>query len=216
MARVTLPSGTPAELARPPGDPTRGVVIAPDIMGLRPLYEALCVRLAAEHGWAVIAPEPFPGREHLALDEREIGSNDDDRVLGDLLAGADLLGVEPVAVVGFCQGGMWAFKASGTGRFDRAVAFYGMIRVSWERPGHTQPVAWLSRPGACPVLALVAGRDKLVPFEDTRLLAELDHVEVVAYPDAEHGFAHDPARPTHRPEDAADAWHRAVAFLSLP
>lgn len=216
MARVTLPSGTPAELVRPAAEPSRGIVIAPDIMGLRPLYDDLCARLAAEHGWAVAACEPFPGREHLTMDERDIGSNDDERVLGDLIAAADLLGVEQVGVMGFCQGGMWAFKAAGTGRFDRAVAFYGLIRVPWARPGHAQPLEWLRRPGACPVLALVAGQDKLVPFEDAQLLADLDNVDVVAYPDAEHGFAHDPSRPAHRADDAADAWRRAVAFFSAP
>ncbi|HUR17585.1 MAG TPA: dienelactone hydrolase family protein [Acidimicrobiales bacterium] len=211
---MTLPSGTPAELARPSGRPVRGLVIAPDIMGLRPLYEDLCAKLASEQGWAVAACEPFPGREHLALEEREIGSNDDARVLGDFVAAADLLGVEPVGVLGFCQGGMWAFKAAGTGRFDRAVAFYGMIRVPWARPGHVQPLEWLRRPEACPVLALVAGQDKLVPVADSQLLVDLDHVEVVTYADAEHGFAHDPARPTHRADDAAEAWRRAVAFLA--
>jgi dienelactone hydrolase len=36
----------------------------------------------------------------------------------------------------------------------------------------------------------------------------------VRYPDADHGFAHDHSRPAHRPADAADAWARAVAFLS--
>ncbi|HVE46944.1 MAG TPA: dienelactone hydrolase family protein [Acidimicrobiales bacterium] len=214
MGRVTLPSGTPAEVARPSGRPTAGLVIAPDIMGLRPLFDRMCARLAAENQWGVAACEPFPGREHLTLEEREIGSNDDERVLGDLAAAADLLGVEPVGVLGFCQGGMWAFKAAGTGRFHRAVAFYGMIRVDWARPGHAQPLEWLRKPEACPVLALVAGQDKLVPFADAQLLADLDHVKVVAYPDAEHGFAHDPARPTHRAEDAADAWSRALSFLS--
>ena len=37
--RITLPSGTPAEVARPPGPPARGVVVIPDIMGLRPLFD---------------------------------------------------------------------------------------------------------------------------------------------------------------------------------
>jgi carboxymethylenebutenolidase len=39
-------------------------------------------------------------------------------------------------------------------------------------------------------------------------------VEVVRYEGADHGFAHDPSRPAHRPDDAADAWRRAVAHLS--
>ncbi|HEX2700256.1 MAG TPA: dienelactone hydrolase family protein [Acidimicrobiales bacterium] len=214
MSRITLPSGTPAELARPSAEPSRGLVIAPDIMGLRPLFDDMCARLAHEHGWAVCAPEPFPGREHLPMDKREIGSNDDDRVLGDLVDAADLLGVEPVAVLGFCQGGMWAFKAAGTGRFDKAAAFYGLVRVPWARPGHAQPLEWLTRPGAAPVLAIAGGRDQLVPADQVDELRAVPGVEVVFYPDAEHGFAHDPARPSHRADDAADAWRRVLAFLA--
>lgn len=213
MTRMILPSGTPVELARPPGPVAAALVLAPDLHGLRPLFDDMCARLAVDHGWAVAAPEPFPGREHLAAEDREIGSNNDDKVLGDLLAAADLLGEKSVSVLGFCQGGMWALKASGTGRFARAVSFYGMIRVAWARPGHAQPLDWVDRPGACPVLALVAGKDQLVPVADADLLRARPHVEVVVYPEAQHGFAHDPARPTHRPDDAADAWRRAVAFL---
>lgn len=182
-------------------------------MGLRPLFDELCARLAADQGWAVCAPEPFPGREHLPQDKREIGSNDDAAVLGDLVAAADLLGVEPVAVLGFCQGGMWAFKAAATGRFDKAVAFYGMVRVGWARPGHTQPLEEL-RKSIVPVLAIAGGRDHLVPPADVEALRDLPNVELVVYPEAEHGFVHDPARPTHRPDDAADAWRRVTAFLS--
>ena len=213
MSRITLPSGTPAEVARPQGTPTRGVVVAPDVMGLRPLFDALCAGLAAEHGWAVCAPEPFPGREHLAKEEREVGSNDDDLVLGDLVAAADHLEVEPVAVMGFCQGGMWAFKAAATGRFDRAVAFYGLIRVPNAAPGHAQPLELLARPGACPVLAIAGGRDSFVPVDHLEPLRALPGVEIAFYPDAEHGFVHDPERPAHRPVDAAGAWRRAVSFL---
>lgn len=65
--RETLPSGTPVEVARPHGDASMGLVLAPDIMGLRPLFDELAARLASEHGWAVAAVEPFPGREDLDL-----------------------------------------------------------------------------------------------------------------------------------------------------
>ncbi|MGH9281483.1 MAG: dienelactone hydrolase family protein [Acidimicrobiales bacterium] len=214
MSRITLPSGTPAEVARPEGPPARGLVVAPDIMGLRPLFDDLCARLAADHGWAVCAPEPFPGREYLPREERAVGSNLDDRTVGDLVAAADLLGVEPVAVMGFCQGGMWAFKAAANGRFDKAVAFYGLVRVPDPVPGHAQPLEHLSRPGAAPVLAIAGGRDTFVPVEDLEQLRALPNVEVVLYPDAEHGFVHDPDRPAHLPEEAADAWRRVVAFLA--
>ena len=54
--RIDLPSGTPAELALPDGTPRRGVAMAPDMGGLRPLFDDLCARLAADHGWAVCSP----------------------------------------------------------------------------------------------------------------------------------------------------------------
>ena len=222
--RIGLPSGTPAELARPAGEPRRGVVVAPDIFGLRPLFDDLCARLSAP-GWAVAAVEPFPGREDLDLEGRReaIAGLDDARVLGDLAEAARALRAEaasdlPVAVVGFCMGGMYATKAAGgTGGFDRAVAFYGMIRVpeAWRGPGQGEPLEALARPGACPVLAVVGGRDPYTPPDDVEALRRAGpHVSVVAYPEADHGFVHDPARPAHRPADAADAWRRAVDFLT--
>src|SRR5512143_1962282 len=58
--RITLPSGTPAELARTDATPTMGLVVLPDIWSLRPLYDDLCARLAAQWSMNVIAVEPFP------------------------------------------------------------------------------------------------------------------------------------------------------------
>src|SRR5687767_784278 len=106
--RITLPSSSPAELAVPEGRARRGVVLAPDIMGLRPLFDDLCARLAAEQGWAVCAPEPWPGRESLSIDERQasMAGLEDKEQIADLVAAADLLteraAVSTVAVLGFC------------------------------------------------------------------------------------------------------------------
>jgi carboxymethylenebutenolidase len=215
--RVTLPSGTPAELAVPAGTPTVGLALAPDIGGLRPLFDELCARLSAEHGWAVCAPEPFPGQESMPVPERlgAVAQLSDERQVGDLVAAADRTGAARTAVLGFCMGGMYALKAAGTGRFDRAVSFYGMIRVpkDWSGAGHAEPLEALRGPDVCPVLALIGGRDQWTPPEDVAALEQLPHVTVVRYPEAEHGFAHDPSRPAHRPDDAADAWRRAIEFL---
>jgi carboxymethylenebutenolidase len=216
--RADLPSGTSVHVARPAVDPsTRGLVIAPDIMGLRPLFEAMADRLAAEHGWAVAAVEPFPGQEELDLEGRmkAAAGLDDAAVLTDLVAAADLLGTDRTAVLGFCMGGMYAFKAAGTGRFDRAVAFYGMISLpgGWRGPGQGEPLEHLQRPGASPVLAILGGHDPYTPPGDIERLREVDGVEVALYPDADHGFVHDPSRPNHRPDDAADAWRRVIDFL---
>lgn len=215
MSRITLPSGTPAELVLPAGAATRGVVIAPDIMGLRDLFDAMAADLAARHGWAVCAVELFPGREHVSLEERMHTPLDVDRVVADLMEGADATGCEPVAVIGFCRGGLHVYQAATAGRFDRGVSFYGMIRVPPEwNPGKGEPLETLARPEACPVLSIVGGRDPYTPPDDVEALRQLPKVEVVVYPEAEHGFVHAPDRPSHRPDDAADAWDRTVAFLA--
>ena len=114
------------------------------------------------------------------------------------------------------MGGMYALKAAGLGRFARVVSFYGMIRVP-SRAGPARVRAsrstYLARPGASPVLAIIGVRDPYTPPADVDALAALRHVEVVRYPEAEHGFVHDPTRPSHRADDAADAWRRCFAFL---
>src|SRR5271154_1295487 len=50
----------PAVHARPDGMPRAGVVLHPDIAGLRPLFEDMARRLAT-HGLSVCAIEPFAG-----------------------------------------------------------------------------------------------------------------------------------------------------------
>lgn len=216
--RIELPSGTPAELVRPSGDVSRGLVVMPDIGGLRPLFDDLFAGLADEHGWAICAPEPWPGRQHLDLEGRlaSVGTLVDEEVLGDLLAAADATEADPVAVMGFCMGGMYALKAAGTGRFDRAVSFYGMIRVpeQWASPTQGQPLEALAADQVADVLAIVGTNDVWTPLDDLDAL-EATGAEVVRYEGAEHGFVHDPSRPAHRPDDAADAWARVVAFLQV-
>ncbi|MCB1016857.1 MAG: dienelactone hydrolase family protein [Acidimicrobiales bacterium] len=214
---VTLPSGVAARVARPAaGDAHAGLVVAPDIGGLRPLFDDLCQRLADEHGWVVCAPEPFPGRESMVFDERmaAMAGLVDAEQVGALVEAADATGQERVGLIGFCMGGMYTLKAAGTGRFDRCVAFYGMIRVpeDWRSAGQGEPLDALTAPAASPVLAIVGTNDPYTPLADLDDL-EATGAEVVRYEGAEHGFVHDPSRPAHRPDDAADAWRRAVAFL---
>lgn len=218
--RVALPSGTVAELVRPDaGEPSRGVVLLPDIMGLRPLFDDLVARLARENGWSVIAPEPFPGRESMPLADRleSMATFDHDRHVADAVAAADALGIEPVGVIGFCMGGMGTLRAAATGRFDRAAPFYGMIRLpeAWRSDGAVDPIDQLiAAPGsAARVLEIIGTADSFTPAADVDDL-EAAGATVVRYEGAEHGFVHDASRPTHRAADAADAWQRVTTWLS--
>jgi carboxymethylenebutenolidase len=218
VMRTTLPSGTPVEVARPDTDPSMGLVVAPDIGGLRPLFDDMVARLADEHGWAVAAVEPFPGRDLPTLEARmaEVSSLRDADVVADLVAAADLLDVEPVGVLGFCMGGMWTMKAAASLRFCAAVPFYGMIRnpANWRSEHNADAIDVLrATPGAAElVLAVVGTADPYTPPGDVADLEALG-ATVVRYDGAEHGFVHDPDRPAHRPGDAADAWQRAVDWL---
>jgi carboxymethylenebutenolidase len=218
--RIDLDDGTPAEVARPAaGEASGGLVLCPDIMGLRPLFDEMAQRLADENGWVVVAPEPFAGREELPLDQRmgAVGGFDDLSVLSTLQQAADATGFDQVGVLGFCLGGMWALKASATGRFHHAVSFYGMIRMpeQWRSDTQSDAIDFVTAPAACPVLELVGTEDPYVPMNDIADLQAVD-AAVVIYEGADHGFVHDASRPTHRADDAADAWSRAIAFLSQP
>jgi carboxymethylenebutenolidase len=213
--------------ARPGAEHAAGIVVHPDIMGVRPLFDDLCRRLAT-HGFAVCAPEPF-ARAPLEVREapdpsarmEAMPSLDDEVQIGDLVAAADLLvaidGVGPVHVIGFCMGGMQTLKAAATGRFARAVAFYGMIRVpeQWRGGALREPLD--TARDVCPTLAIFGSADSWTPPSDIDALreawAERPDCEIVVYDDADHGFVHAPERPTHRAGDAADAWSRALAFL---
>lgn len=216
--RITLPNGVPAELALPStvNKSTIGVVLFPDIMGLRPLFDDMCAQLATEHGWAVCAPEPFPGREALSVEERlgVMADLDDAELSATALLAADATGCDRVVATGFCMGGMLAFKAAALGRFDRVAGFYGMIRLpeAWAGGRLRQPIEALASADRCPTLAVIGTADHFTPPQDVAD-AEALGVVVVSYEGAEHGFVHDASRPAHRPEDAADAWRQVAAFL---
>lgn len=192
-------------------------MVIPDIGGMRPLFDELVHRLASENGWVVIAFEPFAGMEDEPLDWRlqNAGVLDDERILGDAVAAADATGCERVGIIGFCMGGMFTLKAAGTGRFRRAISFYGMVRVpeGWASDTQGQPLDYVTRDGACPVMLLAGTADQWVPVADAEALRSAG-ATVHLYAGADHGFVHDPSRPAHRPDDAADAWDKALAFLN--
>jgi dienelactone hydrolase len=215
--RITLPSGTEAEIDTSISGTTQGIVVAPDIFGLRPLFDDFVARIAREWQVKVIAVEPFPGRGlSLEIEPRvqAMPTMDDDRHLRDLEEAAAALGTVKVGLIGFCMGGMYCHKASRSDRFVRIASFYGMIHVpeSWRGPKQGDPIEMLKQGHADRVLAVVGLKDPYTPTDD---IAELKSVgvTVVEYADAEHGFAHDAARPAHRPVDAADAFSRAKSWL---
>ena len=218
---TTLQSGTPAHLVTGEGA-DRGLVVIPDIWGLRPLFADMCHDLAARTGWSVGAFDPFGGTPLPPADDPDgfparsaaLRELEDDRILGDAESLATAMDLDHVGLIGFCMGGMYALKAAGSGRFDRVVSFYGMIEVpaDWAGAGQGQPLEALARRGDCEVLSVVGTADEWTPPDKVDAL-EAAGARVLRYIGAEHGFVHDPSRPTHRPDDAADAWDQALRFL---
>jgi carboxymethylenebutenolidase len=213
--------------ARPQAQPEAGLVVHPDMMGVRPLFDEHCRRLATR-GFAVLCAEPFARFPRDVRDAPEptqrmshMKDMDDEQQLGDLAQAAELLrttdGVEHVSIIGFCMGGMYTLKAAGTGAFARAVPFYGMIRLpdDWRGAQQHEPLDTAAQ--VCPTLAIFGGTDPWTPPDDIEALRaawrDRDDCEIVVYPEADHGFAHAPERPVHRPDDAADAWQRALMFV---
>lgn len=217
--RIVLPSGTAAEIDRR-HEASRGLVVAPDIFGLRPLFDSFVARIADEWDVPVVAVEPFPGRDLGPEVEPRFAAvptlRDADH-LRDLHEAADALGTPSVALIGFCMGGLYGFKSAVSDRFARIASFYGMIRVppAWASDGHREPLDCLRAGHPERVLAIIGGRDPYTPADDVDALRDAG-VTVREYPDAEHGFAHDESRPAHRVADAADAFAAAREWLLRP
>jgi carboxymethylenebutenolidase len=214
--RITLPSGTSAEIVHH-DSPRLGLVVAPDIFGLRPLYDDMVQQFSNEWQMSVCAVDPFPGLElgpEIEPRFAAVPSLNDEVNLRDLLEAADALQTPVVGLIGFCMGGMYCFKAARSERFFRIASFYGMITLpeAWRSPSQGEPLGMLLSGYAENVLAIVGGQDHYTPIVDIDQLRSTG-AQVVLYPEAEHGFAHDASRPAHRPEDAADAYARAKDWL---
>ena len=212
--------------ARPDGMPRAGVVLYPDIAGLRPLFEDMARRLAT-HGLAVCVFEPFatqPASVRASVESRlaHVKDLDDTQQTDIVAAAADRLVVDDdvsrVAVLGFCMGGHYTFKAAAIDRFDAAVSFYGMVRTpeAWRGPGHRiDPLSVAAE--MAPTLAFFGSNDPWTPAADVEALRAAwsgrADCEIVVVEGAEHGFVHDPDRDVHRADDAANAWERTLQWI---
>ncbi|MHB8605689.1 MAG: dienelactone hydrolase family protein [Thermoplasmatota archaeon] len=128
------------------------------------------------------------------------------RVALDWLASQPFVNGQRVAAVGFCYGGGLSARLASSGApLAACVFFYG------DHP----PLDEVTNI-RCPVLGLYGGEDPRITNEVPKFEAAMKtagkRFEHHTYPGAPHAFFADP-RPTFRPDAAADAWNRVLAFF---
>jgi carboxymethylenebutenolidase len=172
--------------------------------GITPQLLRLCQRLAGE-GYGVIAPDLFFrfGGSEAGDFATLIGSLAPDRTRADIVTAADHLraaGASSVGVIGFCLGGLLAYRRALAGDgFAAAVGFYG-----------AGIAAELGEP-ACPTLLLFGGTDNYIAAEAIEAV-RARHADTVVFPEAGHGFMRDGSS-SYREDAASDAWGRMLGFF---
>jgi carboxymethylenebutenolidase len=206
-----------------------GLVLIPDVRGLGEHYRDVARRFAGE-GFLTLAVDLYSREGAPALPDmdavfRWMRALPDPRVLADLGTAVDYLGRRPgttgrpVGITGFCMGGQYALMAAcSVAGLSACVSWYGMLRYT-ERDDRkpASPLDLASRL-ACPYLGLFGADDALIPQRDVDALRSIlagtgQPFEIRSYPGAGHAFFNDTRPDAYRPDAAADAWPRAVAFL---
>lgn len=172
-------------------------------------------RRFAQEGFVALAPDLYHGVVVSEPDEARklVMELDMDEAVREIQhAIAFLLQQESVAgprvgIVGFCMGGRLALRtALIEPNLGAVVAFYGT-------PLAPEEVSQVK----APILGLYGAEDTSIPVEQVRAMeaalqqAGIEH-EIEVYDGAGHAFFND-ARESYRPEAAADAWQRTLAWL---
>ena len=220
---VDLMSGdgfvVPAWVAEPDAAPRGAVVVLQEIFGVNAHIRAVADRFAAR-GYLAVAPATF-ARVQPGVD---LGYGPEDMAEGRALkAAAEALpgaGVMPdiqaaidhaarasgrkVGIVGFCWGGLLAWRAACTLQgLSAAVPYYGGGMTSSDEAARHPQV---------PVLAHFGQRDHWIPLDSVQAFARAHpEVEVHIY-DADHGFNCD-QRGSYDEASAMAARDRTLAFL---
>ncbi len=200
-----------AYVAEPAGRPKGAVVVLQEIFGVNPHIRAVADGYAAE-GYLALAPSTFqrvkPGIE-LGYDEHDMRAGMAHKaavealpapgVMQDIQAAIDHAAQASggkVGIVGYCWGGLLAWRAACTlGGLAAAVPYYG--------GGMTTPKEIARRPKV-PVMAHLSDRDQWVPLDGVAALRQAHpEVEMHLYP-AQHGFNC----------DQRGAWDQASARLA--
>lgn len=208
-----------AWVAVPEGPVRGGVVVLQEIFGVNAHIRAVADRLAAR-GYAAVAPDLFarlqPGVDlgysaHDVEQGRALKARaealPEPGLLPDVqaaVAEAARLGGGPVGLVGFCWGGLMAWRA--------ACALDGVAAAACYYGGGMTVGAEAARVPRCPVIAHFGRRDAHIPLDGVQAFARA-HPEVgVHVYEADHGFNCD-QRGSYDEAAAMAARDRTLAFF---
>ena len=206
------------------------IVVIQEIWGVNSHIQSVVDRLPSL-GYVGLAPAMFH-REgpmvtglHDELDTAlaRMRRSDDAGILSDVRAAVDYIKAQSfvqgdkIGIVGFCFGGRVSYLAScNISDLSASVVFYGGgIGMAL---GNGQSPLDQTANIICPMLGLFGEEDanptpKDVANIDARLTEHGKTHEFHSYAGAGHGF-HCEARASYRPEAAADAWGKAVAWFN--
>jgi carboxymethylenebutenolidase len=209
-------------LAHPDAGPVPGVVIIPDVWGLSDHQRDIARRLAAD-GFAALAIDPYrkTGKGEITEPFAWIRTLSDPVILETVQEAIDALPARKIGVMGFCMGGQYALLAACSCRgLSGCVSFYGMVRYESGLDPTRKPRSPLDAIAdlRCPLLGLYGEEDAFIPVADVdelrrRLAGAGKEFDVRLYPGAGHAFMNDTRPAAYRPEAAADAWRRMLAFF---
>ncbi|KAA0981596.1 dienelactone hydrolase family protein [Pseudomonas sp. ANT_J28] len=200
-----------------------GIVLIQEIFGVNEHIRSVAEQYAAD-GYLVIAPDLFwRSGERIELTYDEAGwkravelmnATDIGKAQTDIELAIDALKAQPgldggIASIGYCFGGLLSYHTAANGLVDVAIAYYGGgIQNQLDRADEIE----------VPLLMHFGEQDSHIPLEAVEKIAERfdtnDNVEIVVYPEAEHGFncSH---RDSYNQRAAAEAHGNTLIFLGM-
>jgi carboxymethylenebutenolidase len=198
-----------------------GIVLIQEIFGVNEHIRSVVEQYAAD-GYLVIAPDLFwrsGARIELSYDEAGwkravelMNATDVAKAQDDIRLAIEALKDQPgldggIASIGYCFGGMLSYNTAANGLVDVAVAYYGGgIQNQLDRADEID----------VPLLMHFGEEDSHIPLDAVEKIAERfennDNVEIVVYPEAQHGFncSH---RDSYNQRAAAEAHGNTLIFL---
>jgi carboxymethylenebutenolidase len=194
-----------------------GIVVIHEWWGLNDWVKEETEKLAAQ-GFVALAVDLYRGKVATDMNEAHelMRGVPEDRALRDMMAAYDYLTTrkdvdrDRIASVGWCMGGGYSLQlAIHQQRLAACVVNYGALPTA---PSDLQQIQ-------APVLGNFGADDRGITPADVQGFEKTmknlgKRVDVKIYDGAGHAFENPENKDGYRPEAAADAWARTVAFLN--